>query len=170
MSLQETVHGAGSTTNTPAYYSSPSYNQAINTSRFVKGFGITALACSVLSLFIGTNLLLGGAIGLGVGLFIFRYDKTNFYHVLGIIIMAMAIIGGRFPFLNPMVISCAVLWKGTEVLKVLSREGQSDRGWKPCYMRTVIGITAGGVGLLVAFLSLGVMLIRISRIVDTVNG
>lgn len=42
--------------------------QAINDSRFVKGFGLTALAYVFVSVF-GLTLL-GGGIGVGVGLFI----------------------------------------------------------------------------------------------------
>ena len=45
----------------------PAYNDAVNASRFVKGFGIAVLAYSFL-LFLGLNLLASG-IGIGTGLF-----------------------------------------------------------------------------------------------------
>jgi hypothetical protein len=47
----------------PARYSSHSFREAVNASRFVKGFGITALVYSLVSMF-GVSLL-GGGIGLG---------------------------------------------------------------------------------------------------------
>ncbi|HEU4391629.1 MAG TPA: hypothetical protein VFV34_27825 [Blastocatellia bacterium] len=51
----------------PTYYSlSPAYSEAVNASRFVKGFGITALVQSLL-MFTGINLL-GAGVGLGIGL------------------------------------------------------------------------------------------------------
>ena len=72
----------------PFFYSSPSFNEALRTSRFVKGFGITALIYSVVSIS-GLNLL-GGGIGGGIGLFIFRYDDARYYRVLGAILMIFA--------------------------------------------------------------------------------
>ena len=53
-----------------AHYSSPSFNEAVNASRFVKGFGITALIYSLVGV-LGVPSL-GGGIGLGAGLFIMR--------------------------------------------------------------------------------------------------
>ena len=47
-----------------ATYNSSSYNQAINDSRFVKGFGITALIYALVSI-LGLTLL-GGGIGLAI--------------------------------------------------------------------------------------------------------
>jgi hypothetical protein len=47
----------------------------VNASRFVKGFGITALIYSLVGV-VGVPLL-GGGIGLGVSLFIMRYDQAK---------------------------------------------------------------------------------------------
>jgi hypothetical protein len=156
------VSTAGSGPGKTAYCSSPSYIQAVIASRFVKGFGITALICSILSLLIGQNLLLGGGIGLGVGLFIFRSDKAQFYRALGIVVMIVAIIGGLLPFLNPAIISSAVLWKGKEALGILSKEGRDDGGWKPARKGALIGIAASCGGLLVSLMSMLSWIIKIA--------
>ncbi|MCI0661507.1 MAG: hypothetical protein L0220_10570 [Acidobacteria bacterium] len=83
-------------------YSSPSYNEAVNAARFVKGFGIAALAYSIGLLF---GKVLGGGIGLGIGLFIMRYDAAKYYRVLGIIVMVFAVVGIFFPFIGPAILS-----------------------------------------------------------------
>jgi hypothetical protein len=48
----------------------------VNGSRFVRGFGITALIYSLVGV-VGVPLL-GRGIGLGVGLFIMRYDQAKY--------------------------------------------------------------------------------------------
>jgi len=131
-----------------AYYSSASFNDAVNASRFVKGFGITALIYSIVSL-LGPNLL-GGGIGLGVGLFIMRYDEARYYRVLGIAVIIFAILGAFIPFLGPALLSGAIVGKGSQILNVLSKEGRNDEEWVPSRKRVIIGTIASGVGLLIS--------------------
>ena len=100
---------------------SPEYLEAVNASRFVKGFGITALVYSLL-LFLGINLLSAG-IGVGTGLFILRYDDQKFYKNFGIGVMVCAFIF-PIPFLSTIVLSVGVLWKGIQTLKIFSKEGK----------------------------------------------
>ena len=88
---------------------SPQYLEAVNASRFVKGFGLTALIYSLL-LFLGINFLSAG-IGVGTGLFILRYDEQKFYKVFGIVVMVCAFIF-PLPFLSTIALSSGVLWKG----------------------------------------------------------
>jgi len=78
-------------------YSSSSFNEAVNAARFVKSFGIAALTYSIGLLF---GKVLGGGIGLGIGLFILRYDSAKYYRVLGITVMVFAIVGIFFLFSN----------------------------------------------------------------------
>ena len=133
---------------TSAYYSSASFNEAVNASRFVKGFGITALIYSIVSIF-GLTLL-GGGIGVGVGLFIMRYDEARYYRVLGIVVIIFAILGAFIPFLGPALLSGAIVGKGIQILNVLSKEGRNDEEWMPSRKRVIIGTIASGVGLLIS--------------------
>src|SRR5215510_8779858 len=128
-------------------YSSPSFNEAVNAARFVKVFGIAALSYSIGLLF---GKVLGGGIGLGIGLFIMRYDSAKYYRVLGITVMVFAIVGIFFPFLGPAVLSGAILGKGIQVLGVLAKEGRNDEAWMPSRTRALIGTIASGAGLLIS--------------------
>lgn len=137
---------------TPA---SPAYIDAVNAARFVKGFGITALVYSLTTV-CGIGLLSGG-IGLGVGLFILRYDTGTYYKYLGIAVIVMALIGAAIPlgvFICPIVLSGAVLWKGVEILRLLSREGQGDEDWQTTRTRAVIGTITSGVGITISLVLL----------------
>jgi len=121
------------------------YNDAVNASRFVKGFGVAVFVYSVL-LFLGINLL-SSAIGIGTGLFIFRYDSGKFYKGLGVVVMALALVA-PLPFLSPVVLAGGVLWKGTQVHSVLERSPKDDPDWASTRSRTVLGMVFGGLGLL----------------------
>ena len=121
------------------------YNNAVNASRFVKGFGIAALANSILA-FLGINLLSAG-LGLGTGLFIFRYDTGMFYRVLGAVVMALALVA-PLPFLSPGVLAASVLFKGVQVLRVLNRSPREDPDWSETRSRTMLGLVASGASLL----------------------
>lgn len=137
------------------------YNNAVNASRFVKGFGIAVLVYSVL-LFLGINLL-SSAIGLGTGLFIFRYDEGKFYRVLGAVVMVLALVG-PLPFLSPGVLAVSVLYKGTQILGVLKRSPQEDPDWRETRSRTILGIVASGAGLLVSLVTAILFIIAIALI------
>lgn len=137
----------------PFFYSSPSFNEALRASRFVKGFGITALIYSIVSMS-GLNLL-GGGIGGGIGLFIFRYDDARYYRVLGTILMIFAFVGFLFiPFLGfgigSGVLSGAVLAKGIKALNVLSKEGRHSKQWPASWRQALIGTVAAGIGLVIS--------------------
>ncbi len=123
---------------------SSQYLEAVNASRFVKGFGIAALVYSLL-LFLGINLLSAG-IGVGTGLFILRYDDQKFYKRFGI-----AVIVGAFlfplPFVGTIILSSGVLWKGWQTLKVFAKEGQEDEDWQVSKKRAMIGSITSGIGL-----------------------
>src|SRR5512139_2995095 len=81
---------------------SPIYSQAINDSRFVKGFGLTALVYALVSVL---GFALGGGVGVGIGLFIARYDSAKYYRMLGIALIVFAIIGYVVPFIGASVLS-----------------------------------------------------------------
>jgi len=138
------------------------YNDAVNASRFVKGFGVAVLVYSVL-LFLGINLL-SSAIGLGTGLFIFRYDGGKFYKVLGVMVMVLALVA-LLPFLSPSVLAGSVLWKGTQVLSVLNRSPQDDPDWRETRSRTILGIVASSAGLLVCMVFAVLVIIGIAVII-----
>lgn len=135
---------------------SPQYLEAVNASRFVKGFGITALVYSLL-LYSGINLL-GAGIGVGTGLFILRYDRQKFYRVLGIIVMVIAILL-PITFISPVILSAGVLWKGWRTLRTLGREGQSDDDWQVSKQRALIGTITSGAGLIFSLLFLSFAMI-----------
>jgi hypothetical protein len=124
---------------------SPLYSQAINDSRFVKGFGLTALIYALVSV-LGLTLLSGG-IGIGVGLFIMRYDSAKYYRMLGIVVIVFAIIGYVIPFLGASALSGAVLGKGIQVINILSKVENKDEEWQVGRRRALIGTIASGAGL-----------------------
>ena len=124
------------------------FNEAVNASRFVKGFGITALVYSLVSIF-GLTLL-GGGIGAGVGLFIMRYDDAKFYRILGLVVIIFAIVGGIIPGLGSGILSGALVRKGIQVLSVLSKEGREAKEWGPSRKRVMIGIITSSIGLLIS--------------------
>jgi hypothetical protein len=146
--LDQRITPAGDALPSPAYYSSPSFNEAVNASRFLKGFGITALLYSLVSA-LGLTLL-GGGIGVGVGLFILRYDKARYYKILGAVVILFALLGTFIPALGAAVLAGAIVWKGVQVLNVLSREGRGDDEWAPSRKRAVIGTVTGGLALLIS--------------------
>lgn len=130
--------------------SSSAYIEAVNGARFVKGFGITALVYALAMIF-GITFL-GGGIGVGVGLFVFRYDSGAFYRYLGIAMLVLAVAGLIVPFgifLGPLVLSTAVLLKGVGILKLLSKEGREDDDWVVTRKRALIGSASSGIGLLI---------------------
>ena len=113
----------------------------------MKGFGIAALAYSIGILF---GKVLGGGIGLGIGLFIIKYDSARYYRVLGITVMVFALVGIFLPFLGPAVLSGAILVKGIQVLRVMAKEGHNGEAWMPSRRRALIGTIASGAGLLIS--------------------
>ena len=130
---------------------SPQYLEAVNGARFVKAFGITALINSLL-LFLGISML-NAAVGLGAGLFIFRYDEQKFYKVLGIIVMVCAIIV-PIPFLSTIALSVGVLMKGWPTLQTLGKEGKEDEDWQISKKRATIGTVCSGLGLLFTLIAM----------------
>jgi predicted small integral membrane protein len=124
---------------------SPVYSQAVNDSRFVKGFGVTALVYALLSV-LGFTLL-GGGVGVGIGLFIARYDTAKYYRILGIVVIIFAILGYVIPFLGTGVLSGAIMGKGIQVMGVLSKVEKKDEEWQTSKKRALIGTIASGAGL-----------------------
>ena len=127
---------------------SPIYCQAINDSRFVKGFGLTAFAYVFISILEISTL--SGGIGIGVGLFITRYDTSKYYRILGIAVIVLAIIGYFIPYLGAGVLSGAILGKGIQVLGILAKVQNKDEEWKAGRKRTLIGTVASGAGLAIS--------------------
>jgi hypothetical protein len=123
---------------------SPIYSQAINDSRFVKGFGLTALVYALVS---ALGFALGGGLGVGIGLFIARYDSAKYYRILGIAVIVFAIIGFVVPFIGASVLSGAILGKGIQVMGILSKVEKKDEEWQTGKKRALIGAVASGAGL-----------------------
>lgn len=139
------------------------YLEAVNTARFVKGFGITALVFSIL-LFLGLNVLSAG-VGLGVGLFILRYDNQTFYRVLGIIVIIAALL---LPInsLSPAILSAAVLWRGWQTLRILSNVGKEDEDWPISRKRALTGTISAGIGLALSILYILFVLIWVAFVIS----
>jgi hypothetical protein len=132
------------------------FNAAVNASRFVKGFGIAAAVYSAVSL-VGVGLL-SSAVGIGTGLFIFRYDEGRFYKVLGAAVIALSLVS-PLPFLSPFVLAASVLWKGSATLAVLGRSPDEDPDWRPTRSRVVAGMVASALGVLLCVASLAIFVL-----------
>ena len=127
---------------------SPLYSQAINDSRFVKGFGLAALVYALVSV----SGALAGGVGIGIGLFIARYDSAKYYRILGTVVIVFAIIGSVIigswvPSLGAGVLSGAIVGKGIQVMSILSRIENKDEEWQTGRKRALIGTAASGAGL-----------------------
>ncbi|HYE72515.1 MAG TPA: hypothetical protein VEF04_04255 [Blastocatellia bacterium] len=142
----------------PSQKISSAYVEAINAARFVKGFGITAMIFSML-LFGGS--LLSVAVGLGIGLFILRYDKQSFYRVLGITVMVLAILL-PINFLSSLVLSGSVMRKGILTLRTLSRQSSEDDDWIVSKKRAMIGTICSGLGIAVFLLYLLIFAVSVT--------
>ncbi|MEP7270286.1 MAG: hypothetical protein ABI882_02220 [Acidobacteriota bacterium] len=135
-----------------AHYSSDVFNDAVNSSRFVKSFGIAAVVYSLLAVF--ALPILGVGIGVGAGLFIMRYDEGRYYRVLGLIVIIGALAGFFLPVIGSTVLSGTILGKAIQVLRVLSVEGRTDEEWPASQRRTLIGAVTSSIGLFVSVLLL----------------
>ena len=91
--------------------------------------------------------MLGGGVGIGIGLFIARYDSAKYYRILGIAVIVLAIIGYIVPFIGTSVLSGAILGKGIQVMSILSRIENKDEEWQTGRKRALIGTVASGAGL-----------------------
>jgi len=136
---------------------SPIYSQAINDSRFVKGFGLTALVYALVS--VSGLTVLGGGVGIGIGLFIARYDSAKYYRVLGIAVIVFAIIGYVVPFIGTSVLSGAILGKGIQVMSVLSKVEKKDEEWQTGRKRALIGTVASAAGLGISVILMALFII-----------
>lgn len=144
----------GSEETASTYCNSPAFTEAVNASRFVKTFGIIALVSSVL-------FCLKGAVIIGIGLFIMRYENTRFYRLLGLSVIILSVIGwfaAPITFISSAVLTGAIAWKGKEVLDTLAKEGHQDPDWAPTRKRAMIGTIASVVGLAISSLLLALTL------------
>src|SRR5207248_7315601 len=111
-------------------------------------FGIFALVNALL-------FCLRGAVGIGIGLFIMRYENTRFHRILGLTVIILSAIGWLLPpvsFISSAVLAGAVAWKGKEVFETLAKEGQQDPDWELSRKRAMIGTITSVIGLAISSL------------------
>jgi hypothetical protein len=131
---------------TSAYYTSPTYTEAVNDAQFVRTFGIVALAGSLL-------ILIGGGVAIGIGMAVMGFGATRYYRVLGLAVVALGILSyfiSLFSIIGSAALAAGVAWKGTDVLSVLAAEGKGDPDWQTTRNRATLGIILSGSGLLVS--------------------
>ena len=129
-----------------AYHMSPAFNDAVNDSQFVRTFGMVALISSIISLF-------WPAVAIGVGLAVLGFGKTRYYRALGLTVVAVSIAGVLFaPFrvIGSVVLAAGVIWKGADILSLLSREGKGDPDWQTTKTRALVGMILCGAAVLVS--------------------
>lgn len=129
-----------------AYHISPAFNDAVNDAQFVRTFGIAALVCSILTLFLP-------ALAIGVGLAVLGFGKTPYYRVLGlavIIVSIAAVVFSPLRMLGSVVLAAGVGWKGGDILGILSKEGKGDPDWQTTRNRAIVGMIFCGAGILVS--------------------
>lgn len=126
---------------------SPNYLEAMDNARFVRTFGLAALAFSLLTLPNITALNIAASVGLG--LFAMWHDNGNYLRLLCVV--ALIASSPWLPFLSPMIFSFAVFWKGREVLNTLFEENRDEDDWSRTFRRARIGTIASAIGLIVNF-------------------
>ena len=129
-----------------AYYTSPTYTDAVNDAQFVRTFGIVALVGSLL-------IVISGAVAIGIGLAVMGFGTTRYYRILGLAVVALGIISyfvSLFSIIGAAALAAGVAWKGTDVLGVLASEGQGDPDWQITRNRATLGIILSGSALLVS--------------------
>ena len=129
-----------------AYYTSPTYTEAVNDAQFVRTFGIVALGGSLL-------ILIGGGVAIGIGMAVMGFGSTRYYRILGLAVVALGILSyfvSLFSIIGSAALAAGVAWKGTDVLSVLAAEGQGDPDWQTTRNRATLGLILSGSGLLVS--------------------
>jgi len=119
-----------------SYSTSPAYNEAVNDAQLIRTFSIIALVGSIL-------IFIGGAVAIGVGVAVIGLGGNRYYRVLGIAVIVLSVLSFIFaPFrvIASAAMAVGVLWKGVEVLGVLSVEGKGDPDWQQTRQRVIIGI------------------------------
>ncbi|GEM_PF-1752424 len=131
------------------YYTSPTYTDAVNDAQFVRTFGIVALVGSIL-------IFLGGGVTIGVGLAVIGFGSSMYYRALGGTIVGLGLASllglGILTMLAPIVLGIGIIYKGSEILGTLSKEGKGDPDWQPTRSRAILGMALGGAAI---FVSLG---------------
>jgi hypothetical protein len=144
-----------------AFHSSPTFNEAVSSSWFVRSIGIAAAAYTIAS----PLGILGPGLGIGIGLFVLRYGSAIYYRILGIVVVVSAIlafVNPLFQVLGPAVLSGAILAKAAMILRVLSKEGRNSHQWSASRKRAIVGIVFGGIGL--GVLILGILLYVVAQV------
>jgi hypothetical protein len=146
---------------TVAFYSSPTFNEAVNSSWFVRSIGIATAVYTIAS----PLGILGPGLGIGIGLFVLRYGSAIYYRSLGTVVVVSAILAFTNPLfqvLGPAVLSIAIVAKATKILRVLSKEGRNSHQWSASRKRAIVGMIFGGIGL--GILILGILFYVVARI------
>ena len=128
------------------YSSSAAFNEAVNDAQFVRTFGVVALVGSLLT-------FVSGAIAIGLGLAVLGFGYGRFFKVLGGTVIALGVASIFVRALGPigsLALSAGVMWKASQVLKVLGREGKDDPDWPKAHQRGIIGVVTSGIGALVS--------------------
>ena len=127
------------------YCTSPEYVDAVNDAQFVRMFGIAALVASVV-------MIIRPEVAIGIGMAVLGFGKTRYYRMLGLTVIITSIVGILLGIFRPLGATClciGVLWKGIEILGVLSKVARDDPDWAATRKRAIVGICFSAVGLLI---------------------
>ena len=130
---------------TSAYYTSPTYTDAVNDAQFVRTFGIVSLVGAILA-------AIGGAVAIGIGLAVMGFGSTRYYRVLGpavVILGVLSFLVDPLGFLGSILLSAGIAVKAVGVLTTLAAEGKGDPDWGLTRKRAVTGLVLSAVGFLI---------------------
>ncbi len=123
------------------------YIQAVNDARLVRMFGAIAL--------IGSFVLCGPAVMIGVGAAVLGLGGTRYFRTLGI---TVAVLGGAGLIFSPLLALAAIalaggiLFAGIKVVNVLATEGKEDEDWAVTRQRAVTGIALSIAALVIGLI------------------
>jgi hypothetical protein len=140
---------------TSAYYTSPTFTEAVNDAQLVRTFSIVALAGSIL-------IFIGGAVAIGIGLAVIGLGGTRYYRFLGLAVIVLGVLGfliGPFRIIASSVLAGGVIWKAIGVLGVLQTEGKGDPDWEATRRQAITAMVVSGIALVVNAIWLTIMLI-----------
>ena len=121
------------------YHISTTFTQAINDAQFVRLLGVAVSITSVVSHFLPP-------VNLGIACAILGFGTTSYYRGLGVVGFILSF---ENAILGATVMCVGIGYKGIDVLRTLSREGEGDPDWRDTARRAIAGTFFCALGLVI---------------------